>query len=65
VLFGLPKGADGGGGYPLSPGTGGGQLAGADLAEVEQGDPAIGRMRAAGDQAAAFQAVGHVGDAAR
>lgn len=62
VLFVGVQGTDGGCGYALGGGAGTVQFSGAGLGEVEQGDPAIGGMRAPGDQAARLQAVDHVGD---
>jgi hypothetical protein len=64
VLLVLVKGDDGGRGDALGGGAAAGQFTGTGLGEVQQGDPAVGGMRAPGDQAARFQAVDHVGDRA-
>ena len=64
MLFVLIEGADRGFGYLLGIDVGADCLAGAGFREVQQRDPAVGRMRAPGYQATGFQAVDHVGDRA-
>jgi hypothetical protein len=50
---------------PPRPGGGVRELAAAGRGELQQGHAPVGRVRAAGDQAGPFQAVGHVGNRAR